>query len=157
MRIEPVPALVGHVAVPGDKSISHRAILVAAVCEGKTVISGFGRSADTEATVAAVSALGADVAEEDVDTLRVGGVGLHGLREPDAPVDCANAGTLMRLLAGLLAGQSGRRYGLVGDASLSGRPMERVAEPLRRMGATVETTDGHAPLAIAGCPCRPRR
>ncbi len=149
MRVEPVPALVGHVAVPGDKSISHRAVLVGAICEGETRVSGFGRSADTEATIAAVRALGASVDEHDVDTLTVRGVGLRGLSEPDAPIDCGNAGTLMRLLPGILAGQRGR-FELVGDESLSSRPMERVAEPLRRMGATVETTEGHAPLVVGG-------
>jgi 3-phosphoshikimate 1-carboxyvinyltransferase len=150
MRIEPVPALVGHIAVPGDKSISHRAVLVGAICEGETRVSGFGRSADTEATIAAVRALGAELVDDDVDTLHVQGVGLRGLREPGAPIECANAGTLMRLLAGVLAGQDGRRFELVGDDSLSVRPMERVAEPLRRMGAKVETSDGHAPLVVAG-------
>jgi 3-phosphoshikimate 1-carboxyvinyltransferase len=149
MRVEPVAALEGHVAVPGDKSISHRAVLVGAICDGPTAISGFGRSADTEATIAAVRALGVDVAEEDVDTLTVTGVGLRGLREPEAPLDCGNAGTLMRLLPGILAGQEGR-FELVGDASLSARPMERVAEPLRRMGARIETTDGHAPVVVEG-------
>ena len=144
-----MPALVGHVAVPGDKSISHRAVLVGAVSDGETRVSGFGRSADTEATVAAVRALGADVDEYDVDTLTVRGVGLRGLREPDSALDCGNSGTLMRLLSGLLAGQSGR-FELVGDESLAARPMERVAEPLRRMGAQVETTDGHAPLVVEG-------
>ena len=94
-------------------------------------------------------ALGAEVVEEEVDTLRVGGVGLRGLRPPEDPIDCGNAGTLMRLLAGLLAGQEGR-YELVGDASLSNRPMERVAEPLRRMGAQVATTEGHAPVVVEG-------
>jgi 3-phosphoshikimate 1-carboxyvinyltransferase len=150
MRIEPVPALVAHVAVPGDKSISHRAVLIGAVCEEETVISGFGRSADTEATVAAVRALGVEVVEEDVDVLRVHGVGLQGLRQPDAQIDCGNAGTLMRLLTGVLAGQEGLRFELIGDDSLSARPMERVAEPLRRMGARLETTEGHAPLVIEG-------
>ena len=149
MRIEPVPALVAHLAVPGDKSISHRAVLIGAVCEGETRISGFGRSGDTEATMAAVRALGVEVVEEDIDVLRVLGVGLQGLRQPDAPIDCGNAGTLMRLIAGLLAGGEGR-FELIGDESLSVRPMERVAEPLRRMGAHVETTDGHAPLVIEG-------
>jgi 3-phosphoshikimate 1-carboxyvinyltransferase len=151
MRIEPVSALVGHVAVPGDKSISHRAVLVGALCEGETRVLGFGRSRDTEATIAAVCALGAEVEEHDVDTLSVHGVGLRGLREPEGPIDCGNAGTLMRLLPGLLAGQSGS-FELVGDASLSARPMERVAEPLRRMGAGVETADGHAPLVVEGGP-----
>ncbi len=149
MRFEPVPALVGHVAVPGDKSISHRALLIGALCEGETRISGFGRSADTESTIAAVGALGVEVDEHDVDTLTVHGLGLRGLGEPEAPIDCGNAGTLMRLLAGLVAGQDGR-FELVGDASLSSRPMERVAEPLRRMGAKVETLDGHAPVAVEG-------
>ena len=87
--------------------------------------------------------------EHDVDTLTVHGVGLRGLVEPAAPIDCGNAGTLMRLLAGLLAGQDGR-FELVGDASLSSRPMERVAEPLRRMGVRVETLDGKAPVVVEG-------
>ena len=149
MRIEPVPALVGHVAVPGDKSISHRAVLVASICDGETRISGFGRSADTEATIAAAQALGAEVEEHDVDTLTVHGAGLHGLSSPAQALDCGNAGTLMRLLPGILAGQQGE-FELIGDESLSARPMERVAEPLRRMGARVETTDGHAPLVVEG-------
>ncbi|MGH3137535.1 MAG: 3-phosphoshikimate 1-carboxyvinyltransferase [Gaiellaceae bacterium] len=153
MRIEPVPALEGHVAVPGDKSISHRAVLVGALCDGDVRVSGFGRSDDTEATVAAVRALGVEVDEHDVDTLTIHGAGLRGLREPAGPIDCANAGTLMRLVAGILAGQRGR-FELVGDESLTARPMERVAEPLRRMGALVETTDGHAPLAIEGAALR---
>jgi 3-phosphoshikimate 1-carboxyvinyltransferase len=153
MRIEPVPALEGHVAVPGDKSISHRAVLVASLCEGETRISGFGRSADTEATVAAARALGVGVEERGAEELTVGGRGLRGLTGPDAPIDCGNSGTLMRLLAGVLAGQAGR-FELVGDASLSRRPMERVAEPLRRMGARVVTSDGHAPLGVEGADLR---
>jgi len=153
MRIEPVSALDGHVAVPGDKSISHRAVLIGALCEGETRVSGFGRSADTEATIAAVRALGAEVIEEDVDTLRVRGAGLRGLQGSKGAIDCGNAGTLMRLLAGVLAGQDGRTE-LVGDSSLSSRPMERIAEPLRRMGATIETTEGHAPLVVQGAPLR---
>ena len=154
MRIEPVPALVGHVAVPGDKSISHRAVLVGAICEGETRISGFGRSGDTEATIAAVRALGVDVHEDDIDTLTVHGVGLRGLSEAEQALDCANAGTLMRLLPGLLSGQRGR-FELVGDESLSARPMERIAEPLRLMGASIETTDGHAPLVVEGASLTP--
>ena len=149
MRVEPVPALEGHVAVPGDKSISHRAVLVGAICEGETRVSGFGRSADTEATIEAVHALGVRVDEPEVDALVVHGAGLRGLREPSHALDCGNAGTLMRLLAGILAGQRGR-FELVGDESLSRRPMERIAGPLRTMGALVETTDGHAPLVVEG-------
>ena len=152
--VEPVPRLLGHLRVPGDKSISHRAVLLGALGEGETRVTGFGRSADTEATIAAMRALGVAVDEEDVDTLRVHGRGLRGLRAPDGPVDCANAGTLMRLLCGPLAGQDGT-FELTGDESLSVRPMERVAEPLRRMGASIETTEGHAPLRIVGGPLAP--
>jgi 3-phosphoshikimate 1-carboxyvinyltransferase len=153
MRIEPVSALDGHVAVPGDKSISHRAVLMGALCDGETRVTGFGRSADTEATIEAMRALGAEVLDDDVDALTVRGVGLRGLRAPEAPIDCGNAGTLMRLISGLLAGHDGRTE-LVGDASLSSRPMERIAEPLRRMGAIVETTEGHAPIVVEGASLR---
>jgi 3-phosphoshikimate 1-carboxyvinyltransferase len=149
MRVEPVPAILGHVAVPGDKSISHRAVLIGAICEGETRIAGFGRSADTESTIGAVRAVGVRVDETDVDTLLVHGVGMRGLDEPAQPLDCGNAGTLMRLLAGILAGQRGR-FELVGDESLSSRPMDRIAEPLRAMGATVKTQDGHAPVIVEG-------
>jgi 3-phosphoshikimate 1-carboxyvinyltransferase len=152
MKIEPAAAVVGHVAVPGDKSISHRAALLGLAGEGETRIGGFGGSADTEATLAAARALGATVYEHG-DAVRVFGVGLRGLAE--AEIDCANAGTLMRLLPGLLAGQEGRSFELTGDASLSRRPMERVAEPLRGMGASVETTDGHAPIRVRGTELRP--
>jgi 3-phosphoshikimate 1-carboxyvinyltransferase len=151
MRIEPAAALVGHVRVPGDKSVSHRALLVGAVCDGDVRVEGWGRSGDTESTLQAVRALGVEVVEEDETTLVVRGVGLRGLRAPDAPIDCGNAGTLMRLLPGLLAGQGGR-FELTGDESLSERPMERIAEPLRRMGVQVETREGRPPLVIVGGP-----
>ena len=149
-KVAPAGALVGHIAVPGDKSISHRAVLVGAICEGETVVRGFGRSADTEATIAAVRALGVDVTEEDVDVLRVAGRGTQGLRVPDAPIDCANAGTLLRLLTGIVAAQDGRRYELTGDESLRRRPVDRVAEPLVQMGARIETTEGRPPLLVEG-------
>lgn len=154
MKIEPAAAISGHFAVPGDKSISHRAVLLAAIGEGETRISGFGRSADTEATIAAARALGATVYEADSDTLRVFGNGLRGLTAPKEPIDCANAGTLMRLLPGILAGQEGR-FELTGDESLRSRPMERIAVPLRAMGASIETTDGRAPIVIEGGPLTP--
>ena len=150
MRIEPAAALIGHVAVPGDKSVSHRAVLLGAICAGETRISGFGRSADTEATIAAVRALGVAVDEPDVDTVIVRGVGLRGVRAAEGPIQCGNAGTLARLLAGILAGQEEQVFELVGDDSLSARPMERIAIPLGRMGADVETTDGRLPLRIVG-------
>jgi 3-phosphoshikimate 1-carboxyvinyltransferase len=145
VRIEPAAALEGHFAVPGDKSVSHRALLLGAVAEGETHIIGFGRSADTLSTLEAVRALGARV--DDGETLTVHGVGLRGLQS--ANVDCGNAGTLARLVSGLLAFQDAE-FTLTGDESLSSRPMERIAEPLRRMGAVVETTDGRLPLTIRG-------
>ena len=148
MKVEPAGSVAGAIALPGDKSISHRSVLLGAIGEGDTVVSNFGRSADTEATVRAVRALGVPVGES-ADRIVVSGVGLRGLSPPGHPVDCANAGTLMRLIAGILAGQDGS-FELTGDESLSARPMERIAEPLRRMGARLETTDGHAPLRIDG-------
>jgi 3-phosphoshikimate 1-carboxyvinyltransferase len=147
LRIEPAASLVGHLVVPGDKSISHRAVLIGALGEGETQVSGFGRSGDTQATVDAVRTLCVEVEDVADDELVVHGVGLRGLRA--GAVDCANAGTLMRLLTGVVAGQEGK-FVLTGDASLTPRPMERVAAPLRRMGADVETTDGHAPLTVRG-------
>ena len=150
MRVEPASELRGDVAVVGDKSISHRAVILGALAEGVSEISGFGASADTLATVRAMRDLGVTVAVEG-ERMRIEGVGLRGLQPPPAPIDCGNAGTLIRLLPGVLAGQAGR-FELVGDESLSRRPLERVAEPLRRMGARVETTDGHAPLTVEGGP-----
>lgn len=149
MKVQPATALVGHIAVPGDKSISHRALMLGGIGEGETLIRRFGRSGDTEATMAAMRALGVTVHEDDVDTVRVEGVGLRGLREPGAPIDCANSGTTLRLLAGLLAGQPGT-FELTGDDSLRQRPMDRIAGPLDEMGARVETADGRPPLVIEG-------
>jgi len=148
MRVEPAVRLEGHFAVPGDKSISHRALLFGAVSDGDTVVRGFGRSGDTLSTLAAVRALGVQV-DDDGDELVVHGAGLRGLQS--ALIDCGNAGTLARLIVGLLAFQDGS-FTLTGDESLSARPMERVAEPLRRMGARIETTDGHLPLTVTGSP-----
>ena len=156
MRVEPAQEIRGDIAVPGVKGISQRAVLLGAVADGESVIRGFGRAADTESAITAVRALGVEVTDEDVDVVRVHGVGLRGLREPGAAIDCGNAGTVMRLLTGLLAGQDGR-FELTGDMSLSARPQERVAEPLRQMGARVYTTDGHAPVSIEGAQLRPIR
>jgi 3-phosphoshikimate 1-carboxyvinyltransferase len=149
MRVEPVARLDGHIGVPGDKSISHRALLIGAVAAGKTRVVHWGRTGDTESTLAAVRALGVGVDEEDVDTLVVHGVGLRGLRPPGGPIDCGNAGTLARLLTGLLAFQHGR-FDLVGDESLSRRPMGRVVEPLARMGAAIVSPGGGLPLVVDG-------
>jgi 3-phosphoshikimate 1-carboxyvinyltransferase len=151
MKVEPASSVQGGLSVPGDKSISHRAVLIGAVADGETVIEGFGRSADTESTIDAVRALGVEVGE-DGDTVRVQGVGLRGLRSPGLPIDCGNAGTLARLLPGLLAGQTWQQFELTGDESLRSRPMRRIADPLAAMGAGVETGDGRLPLGIEGRP-----
>ena len=155
MRIEPATALRGALAVPGAKSISHRALLLSALAEGESEVSGFGRSGDTEATIDVLRSLGVEI-DGDGDAVRVRGVGLHGLRGTEEPIDCGNAGTLLRLLAGILAGQEGT-FVLTGDDSLRSRPMERIAIPLRKMGAVVETTEGRPPLTVTGAPLRPIR
>jgi 3-phosphoshikimate 1-carboxyvinyltransferase len=148
-RVEPAGALVGHIAVPGDKSISHRALLVGALCETETRVRNFGRSGDTESTLGAVRRLSVDVDEHTEDELTVHGVGLRGLRAPEEAIDCGNAGTLMRLLTGILAAAPGR-FELTGDESLRARPMDRVAEPLARMGARITTANGMPPIQING-------
>ena len=157
MRVEPAAALVGDIAVPGVKGICQRGVLLGAVADGESELRGFGHAADTDAAIGVARALGAAVDEPEEDVVRVHGVGLRGLREPDAPLDCGNAGTVMRLVSGLLAGQEGRRFELVGDESLSRRPQERIAVPLREMGARVETDDGHAPVRIEAAELRPIR
>ena len=154
MRIEPASALVGAAAVPGVKGISQRAVLLAAVADGESRIRGFGRAADTLSAIDVVRACGVEVADDGDDDIRVTGVGLRGLRAPAGPIDCGNAGTVLRLTCGLLAGQRGA-FELIGDESLTMRPHERVADPLRRMGAGVETTDGHAPVRITGGALQP--
>jgi 3-phosphoshikimate 1-carboxyvinyltransferase len=147
-EVAPASAVRGAVAVPGDKSISHRALLLAALAEGESEVRGLMRAGDTESTIAVLRQLGVEI-QDDGDAVRVNGAGLRGLREPGAPLDCGNAGTLLRLGSGILAGHGGR-FELVGDESLSRRPQERIAEPLRQMGAHVETADGHAPVVVEG-------
>ena len=148
MRIEPAASVRGALAVPGNKGSSQRAVLLGALADGESEVHGFGRAADTEAAIRVVRGLGAEV-EDAGDVVRVRGAGLRGLREPEGPLDCGNAGTVLRLASGILAGQEGT-FVLTGDESLSRRPHERIAEPLRQMGARVETTDGGAPVLIEG-------
>jgi 3-phosphoshikimate 1-carboxyvinyltransferase len=141
-------ALRGEVSVPGDKSISHRAVMLAAIAEGTSRISGFLEGEDTRATAAILQQLGVRIEAPSAGERIVHGVGLHGLRGSDTLLDCGNAGTGMRLLCGLLAGQ---RFDstLIGDASLSRRPMARVIEPLTRMGASIAALEGgYPPLLI---------
>jgi 3-phosphoshikimate 1-carboxyvinyltransferase len=135
--------------VPGDKSISHRALLLGALASGVCRVEGFLPSEDCLATLGCLRALGVEIEVQDVTSLTVHGRGLRGLRAPAGPLDCVRSGTTMRLLAGILAGQPFPSV-LSGDAQLLRRPMRRIAEPLARMGAQVETTDGHAPLTIDG-------
>lgn len=151
MRILAEPArrgLRGRIALPGDKSISHRAVMLSALAEGRSEIRGFLAAEDTLRTAAAFRALGVPIRRLSEDQLEVEGVGLKGLSAPFAPLDCGNSGTAMRLLAGLLSAQPFASV-LTGDASLSRRPMRRVVEPLRRMGARIAAADGeHPPLRI---------
>ena len=142
-------ALHGELTVPGDKSVSHRAIMFGALADGSTRIDGFLEGEDTRATAAIFAQMGVRIEAPSEGVRIVHGVGLHGLQPPAGPLDCGNAGTAMRLLAGLLAGQRFDSV-LVGDASLSKRPMRRVIEPLQAMGAIIESNDGRAPLRIRG-------
>jgi 3-phosphoshikimate 1-carboxyvinyltransferase len=143
-------ALTGTVEVPGDKSVSHRAVMFAALADGTSRIDGFLEGEDTRATAAIFQQLGVTVEIPSASRRIVHGVGVDGLKAPSAPLDCGNAGTGMRLLAGLLAAQPFDST-LVGDASLSKRPMRRVTVPLARMGARIDTLDnGTPPLQIHG-------
>ncbi len=146
--------LAGTVAVPGDKSIGHRAVICAALADGVTTIRGLSGGEDNARTLRAVRALGVEV-EATAGELRLTGVGIDGLRAPDGPIDCGNSGTCMRLLAGLLAGQPFAST-LTGDPSLSARPMRRIVDPLSQMGAAISGASGdragevYPPLSIAG-------
>jgi len=146
--IEPGLCPRGTTRPPGDKSISHRALLLAAIADGESRISNLPAGDDVASTASCLRQLGCDV-ELAAGRARVQGMGLRGLRAPHGVLDCGNSGTTMRLLAGILAGQSFAAT-LDGDASLRRRPMERIAEPLRIMGATIETTAGYAPVSIRG-------
>jgi 3-phosphoshikimate 1-carboxyvinyltransferase len=144
----PRRGLAGALGVPGDKSIAHRALLLGALAEGTTVVTGFPGGADVLSTLGAVRALGVR-AERTGDTVRVEGAG-PDLGAPDAiGIDCGNSGTTLRLVAGLVAARPGAVL-LDGDASLRRRPMERIAEPLRAMGARVETLAGRPPVTVRG-------
>jgi 3-phosphoshikimate 1-carboxyvinyltransferase len=141
--------LQGALTVPGDKSVSHRAVMLAALADGTSRIDGFLEGEDTRATAAVFARLGVRIEAPEPRVRIVHGVGIDGLQPPDGPLDCGNAGTGMRLLAGLLAGQSFDST-LVGDASLSRRPMRRIIDPLERMGARIESEAGLPPLRIRG-------
>ena len=146
-RIAGGGTLGGTLTVPGDKSISHRALMLGALATGTTRIEGFLEGEDCLATLAALRALGVHITHSGATSVQVRGAGAGGLTASDAPLDMGNAGTAMRLMMGLLAGQNGPAT-LIGDDSLMRRPMERVALPLRLMGAQVRTTEGHPPVEI---------
>lgn len=177
--VRPGGPLRGECAVPGDKSISHRAVMLGGIAAGTSRVRGFLSGADCHATIHALAALGCALELQPATAppaapasapsaggaapaggleLFIKGQGLHGLREPSAPLDCQNSGTTMRLLAGLLAGQRFASF-LVGSPQLCRRPMERVVRPLRQMGAQLIGRQGGrlAPLALAGCSDRPLR
>lgn len=150
---QPARSLQGVVRVPGDKSISHRALLFGAIAEGTTRITGLLPAEDPLSTAACLRAMGVTIsAIEAGQPVCVEGVGLDGLREPEDVLDCGNSGTTMRLMLGLLAGRAGRHFVLTGDGSLRRRPMQRVGGPLAQMGAQISGRSGGnlAPLAIQG-------
>lgn len=142
--------LQGSLTIPGDKSVSHRSVMFAALADGTSHIEGFLEGEDTRATARIFSQLGVRIETPSPSQRVVHGVGIDGLKAPEAPLDCGNAGTGMRLLAGLLAGQA-FDCTLIGDESLSGRPMRRVTGPLSQMGAKIDTQDdGTPPLHVHG-------
>ncbi len=155
IRVEPAAALLGDIGVPAEKGICQRGALLAAIAEGESELRSFGHAADTDSALRVVAALGAEVSEPEPGLVRIAGRGLRGLVAPKQPLDCGNAGTVLRLLSGILAGQSGS-FQLVGDESLSSRPV-RVEEPLSRMGASVQTNGGRPPVTVEGAELRPIR
>jgi 3-phosphoshikimate 1-carboxyvinyltransferase len=148
----PTMRVFGTISVPGDKSISHRALMLSGIAEGVSEVTGFLAGEDCLATLSAMRALGVRIEQPSATHVLVHGVGLHGLQAAGRPLDMGNAGTAMRLFTGLLSAQKFDSQ-LIGDASLMKRPMERVAKPLREMGADVRTRNGTPPVDIGGAQC----
>jgi 3-phosphoshikimate 1-carboxyvinyltransferase len=147
--IQPARNIQGSLRLPGDKSISHRYALLGGLAEGTTRLANFSTGADCASSLACVAALGAQIARKDEAVEITGAAGRF--TAPDQPLDCGNSGSTMRMLSGLLTAQSGD-FTLIGDASLSRRPMERIRKPLAQMGAHIDLTEGHAPITIHGAP-----
>ncbi|HNI38086.1 MAG TPA: bifunctional prephenate dehydrogenase/3-phosphoshikimate 1-carboxyvinyltransferase, partial [Pseudomonadales bacterium] len=149
--LQPSGHLRGAFRVPGDKSISHRSIMLGSLAEGVTEVEGFLEGEDALATLQAFRDMGVKIDGPREGRVTIHGVGLHGLQQPNKALDLGNSGTSIRLMAGLMAGQ---RFDveMIGDESLSKRPMERVAKPLRSMGAVIESTGekGTPPLIVRG-------
>jgi 3-phosphoshikimate 1-carboxyvinyltransferase len=147
----------GKLTIPGDKSISHRALMLGAIAEGETVIEGLLLGEDPRSTAACFRAMGAKISELNSQRVTVTGVGLGNLQEPNNVLDAGNSGTTMRLMLGLLASHSDRLFIVTGDSSLRSRPMSRVIKPLTQMGATIWGRQGNslAPLAVQGRQLQP--
>ncbi len=150
--IRPARTFQGSVTVPGDKSISHRYALLAGLAEGTTRLSNFSTGADPHSSLGCMEALGAKVVHNADKTIEVTGTGGSFLR-PSAALDCGNSGSTMRMLAGLIAPHP-HTFTMIGDHSLTLRPMERIRKPLMQMGAKIELVDGHAPITIHGGPLK---
>lgn len=148
MKIQPAEKLTGKITLPGDKSISHRAAMFAAIAEGETRIENFASSADCASTLECLAQLGVEISREN-SCVYIKGVGKKGLRKSEKTLDCGNSGTTVRLISGILAGQDFETE-LIGDESLSKRPMKRVIEPLTQMGAKFESNENRLPLKIYG-------
>lgn len=148
MRIGRAKSVNGEIKLPGDKSVSHRAAMIAAMAVGKTTIGNFAASADCSSTLACLENLGVEI-QRDADVVIINGVGKSGFLQPANRLDCGNSGTTMRLLSGILAGQNFDSV-MIGDESLRSRPMKRVIEPLGKMGAVIFSDEGKAPLTING-------
>jgi 3-phosphoshikimate 1-carboxyvinyltransferase len=146
--ITPARRVEGRLRVPGDKSISHRYAMLAALADGRSELRNYAPGADCQSTLACLRALGVDIANRG-DVITLFGRGLRSFRSPPGPLDAGNSGSTMRMMAGVLAAQPFATT-MIGDASLSRRPMRRVIEPLSRMGARIDAVDGHAPLTIHG-------
>jgi 3-phosphoshikimate 1-carboxyvinyltransferase len=151
--VAPARRVSGRLRVPGDKSISHRYALLAALSEGRSELSNYSAGADCQSTLGCLRDLGVDI-DANGDTVTVDGRGLYQFRAAGHPLDAGNSGTTLRMLAGVLAGQRFDSI-LVGDESLSRRPMRRIIDPLARMGGHIESTDGHAPLKVFGTSLHP--
>lgn len=147
MKLTPAQTVTGRLCLPGDKSISHRAALIAALADGASEITNFATARDCASTLACLRELGVTIETHD-GKLRF--LGVQRLAEPRKPLDCGNSGSTMRMLAGVLAGHD-LSAELIGDESLSTRPMRRIIEPLELMGARIEATDGKPPLKLRGC------
>ncbi len=152
--VPPAHGVSGRTRVPGDKSISHRYAMLAALADGLSTITGYSPGADCAATIGCLRALGARARQTGAGTFEIEGAGLRGLQPAAAPIDAANSGTTMRLMSGILAAHR-MQTTIGGDTSLSRRPMQRVIEPLTRMGARIESTGGRPPLTINGADLRP--